>query len=295
MSDNESLCEVKLEELSPEKLLEVARTLQVEYRKLLRSDNPLRSWQHEQLLANSPYQALVIAEPQEILEWLPDKTQLPPSVADDSRFDKLLAQLGQMNDLSVAKGLSRFDDDRLLYADMLMRFCIGVDKEIEALRAVKETNDWKNYIIRLNALNKIFTKIGHQDLSEWASELEDAARIGFFAKCEGQTGYFLGMMDNFRTRLLQTSLQDIMGEFHIKKKITARALTGKLTQLTKLCLDCDTKAVNSMALELKSSTYNAHIDVILEEICALVRSFDYEDVVARCGEVNAKLLRGENS
>jgi CheY-like chemotaxis protein len=223
-----------------------------------------------------------------LLKWLPRELLLedvlsPPDAdagENDARFDKVLSQLGAISELSVASGLSHVDGNKSLYVDILSQFCKGLEGDMSYINTLRTDKNWKDYCIQLHAMKGVLAGIGNRFLADQAFELEKASRDGDITKCMEQTGAFCDRMAKFHAELLQTSLMDKAEESVPKKKISAEELAGKLKELSERCLDCDADGADAIASELKTVSFSAETDPLLEEICAYVASFDYAEALA---------------
>jgi HPt (histidine-containing phosphotransfer) domain-containing protein len=217
--------------------------------------------------------------PEKLIEETKDETAATQENAD---FDELLAQLMRVDDLNVAEGLLRVDGNRDVYVSILRQFCKGLDKDIEAVRAFAAQKEWKEYSIRVHALKSVFANLGNRFLSEWALALEKASAAGEEKKCERETEHFCEEMNFFRVRLLGTSLMENPNKDGLKKKIPAEELLETLENLSAACLGCDANAADAAAETLMTAEFREDVDPLLEEICDLVESFDYEEAAAKC-------------
>ncbi|MDR1622313.1 MAG: response regulator [Synergistaceae bacterium] len=235
-----------------------------------------------------------------LLKWLPpgkltkreaeEEIKTTPKNAD---FDELLARLACVDDLSVAEGLTRVDRNEDVYISILRRFCKGLDKDIEAVRAFAAKKDWKGYSIQVHALKGVFANLGNPFLSGWALVLEKASAGGEAEKCERETERFCEAMDFFRIRLLQTSLMEEPAKEGVKKKISAENLLEALENLHAACLGCDANAADAVVEPLVTVKFSENLDPLVEEICELVESFDYEEAVIKCAALKEILKMEE--
>ncbi|GHV52590.1 hypothetical protein FACS1894216_09010 [Synergistales bacterium] len=231
-----------------------------------------------------------------LIRWLPEELLLddaPDSPEDEnndeSEFDELLAQLAEIEDLNADEGLSHTAEDKAVYVSILSQFCKDLDKDISAVLGFKAEGNWHDYAIRVHAMKGVFANIGNHALFERALGLEKAARAGEIQKCLEETGDFCGEMENFRARLLRTSLMDMGKERAPRAEISGEALAEKLKRMSEFCLDCDTESANIAAAELRAVTFGETADALLDKICEAAESFDYDEAMARCEELTACL------
>ncbi|MDR3321122.1 MAG: response regulator [Synergistaceae bacterium] len=232
-----------------------------------------------------------------LLKWLPPEKLLDDgtaegeeeSASDKARLDELLKQLRKISDLNVTRGLSRVDNDRAVYVGILRQFCKGTDKDVDAVRAFLAAGDRKEYTVKVHSLKSVFANFGCQDLSDWAYRLEKASAGDDWEKCLNETEHFCGDIEGLHRKLLLTSLMDAPEESEPKSGIAGEALAGMLDRLAEACMDCDSGAAGAIASDLRHVTFREDADAIVEEICSLVESFDYEDVLEKQKKLRALL------
>ncbi|GHV52598.1 hypothetical protein FACS1894216_09030 [Synergistales bacterium] len=231
-----------------------------------------------------------------LIRWLPAELlsdDAPDSPEDEnndeSEFDELLAQLAEIEDLNADEGLSHTAEDKAVYVSILSQFCKDLDKDISAVLGFKAEGNWHDYAIRVHAMKGVFANIGNHALFERALGLEKAARAGEIQKCLEETGDFCGEMENFRSRLLRTSLMDMEKERAPRVEISGEELAEKLKRMSEFCLYCDTESANMAAAELRTVTFGETADALLDKICEAAESFDYDEAMAHCEELTACL------
>ena len=233
-------------------------------------------------------------------DWLPpDKISDRESAADqfenlqdDDALNKVLGELGKIQDLSVVDGLARVGGDRKLYIDILRLFCNRANDDISALKKFAKDSQWKDYTIRIHALKTVFANVGNQFMSDWAFTLEDAAARGDTAKCANETIPYCNEMAMFHAKLRRI---DLAGNIIIstpdkkKKIIPADKFGGKLEQLRSACNDFQAETAEQLADELSETAVdsnsnsndfdNSKVGELLVKLNDLVHSFDYDMAV----------------
>jgi HPt (histidine-containing phosphotransfer) domain-containing protein len=208
---------------------------------------------------------------------------LPPagdSPNSSSEAEDLLKELARVEDLSVTRGLARLGHDRDAYIDLLRRFCESLEDETDVLRALAFTENWRGYSVRVRSLKRLFENLGNRFLSDWARDLEEAANRGDVGNLAKQTRSFCDDMSGFQAKLLQTSLMD---EMEAEIALSPEELRQKLETLAEACLECDSAGIDVLLDELNAAALDGENRSLLEEIRRLAESFDYEDVIVRCG------------
>jgi HPt (histidine-containing phosphotransfer) domain-containing protein len=190
-------------------------------------------------------------------------------------MDSLLKELGCIDDLSLSRGLARANRDKKVYVNLLRQFCQNADKDVKILTSAAQRSDWDGYLMQAQTLKGIFENVGNQFLADWAADLEQAAGKGDVKKCRRQTRPFCDNLRSFRTRLLEAALMD--------KPEDADNLHKKLEALATACLECDAAGVDVITGELKAATLSEEGSRLLKEICDLAGSFDYDDIIVKCG------------
>jgi CheY-like chemotaxis protein len=227
-----------------------------------------------------------------LLKWLPPEKLISKEVeeveeetkttGEDADFVALLAQLARVDDLNVTEGLAWADQNKDVYISILRQFCKGLDKDIEVIRAFMEKKEWKDYSIRVHALKSVFATMGNRFLSDWALVLEKASAGGETKKCEYETERFCEEMDLFRIRLLRTSLMEKLGSEAVRKKFPVEKFLETLESLKTACLNYDTNAADAVVESLGTVESRGDLDPLVEEVCDLVKSFDYEEAAGKC-------------
>jgi PAS domain S-box-containing protein len=171
-----------------------------------------------------------------LLKWLPPEKLLDEgtaSVGEESesakkRLDRLFKQLGKISDLNITRGLSRVDNDRAVYVEILRQFCKGVDRDVDAVRTFMADENWKEYMIKVHAIKSVFANLGCQELSDWAYRLEKASAAGDREKCVNETEHFCGDIEGLHRKLLLTSLMDNPENTEPRLEITGGTLVDML-------------------------------------------------------------------
>jgi HPt (histidine-containing phosphotransfer) domain-containing protein len=234
-----------------------------------------------------------------LLKWLPpekiltDALDTPEDGGEsssrsrvlESRADEILSRLAQIDDLSITKGLSGVGGDKEVYISIMRQFCKTLDKDIAAILSFESEENWKDYGIRLHAMKSVFANLGNPTLSDWALRLEMAATNQDIPKCLEETNAFCDSMKKFQEKLLKTSLMDEPDNKTAKKKIELGALSKMMEELVEACCDCDTASADDIAARLKQCTFREDVDACIAELCDLVESFDYDEVIGRQEEI----------
>ncbi|MDR3255806.1 MAG: response regulator [Synergistaceae bacterium] len=232
-----------------------------------------------------------------LLKWLPPDRLLDETApiaplaapAEDESLLPLLEKLSHINGLDIETGLYRVDNNKTVYVSILRQFSNGLDKDIAAICAFLAEKNWKEYAVRVHAVKSVFANLGRQGLSDWALALEKAATDGDFAKCEKETEDFCDAMAVFREKLLKAGIMDGAAKKIEKRETKSGELVEMLENLTEFCLDGDPDGANEIAGELRRVKINDDVDARIAEICELVESFDYEDVIEKQKELRALL------
>jgi PAS domain S-box-containing protein len=231
-----------------------------------------------------------------LLKWLPpeklqaeaDETPAPPDAVYDAWLDDLMHELLTLDDLSVTTGLARTGGPEI-YAHILRQFCKGLDGDIDAIKAFMKAGNWKDYSIRLHSLKSTFANMGNQFLTDWALSLEEAAVSGDIEKCRNESKNYCIEMAKFRAKLLRTALTEDPVNKIDKNAVTAPELIKELKSLEKACQACETDKINALADRFRHATFREDVDARLMELGEWAESFDYDEIIVRCGELIAEL------
>jgi signal transduction histidine kinase/CheY-like chemotaxis protein/HPt (histidine-containing phosphotransfer) domain-containing protein len=224
-----------------------------------------------------------------LLRWLPfDKVTVLNRGADsnDTEFEELLKELNKITDMDLTAGLSHVADSKAVYIKILRQFCKELEGYLDDIKTFRDTENWKEYAVKLHAMKGIFANMGVSSLSRWASQLEAAAKTGDYEKCIQQTDLICESMANFREILLQTSLMDA-GEAAPKHQVDADYLYKILDALDEVCKTGESGKADDLADDLKTATFSEAADYIIAEIRDDVASLDFDKVLEKTASLRA--------
>lgn len=121
-------------------------------------------------------------------------------------MDVLFGELSRIEILDLWEGMTHAGNSPELYYDTLRRFYEEFDGYAVNFTESFETEDWKNYTIRVHAFKGAFASLGVENLRSWACELETASKQGDYDRCRRDTPKMMEAMKDFRNRLGKTSL-----------------------------------------------------------------------------------------
>ncbi|GHV31266.1 hypothetical protein FACS1894167_13370 [Synergistales bacterium] len=233
-----------------------------------------------------------------LIKWLPREKLLPdadsaadtPEAEDDARTKTLLAELAEIEGLSVSTGLAR-SGGKDVYIDILRQFCKCLDRDISAVNSFMDAENWKDYSIRLHSLKSTFASMGQQSISDRALSLEKASANLDIEKCRNETVSFLAQMEKFRASLLRTALMEDSVNQTEKCEIDAGSLIKELELLEKACEICDADTADIFLDKLRRVTFSEDIDARIAGLSELADSFDYVEIYAQCDKIIAELQR----
>lgn len=244
-----------------------------------------------------------------LIKWIPPEKltyeddgqvvlEADDSAADteDAEVSNILVQLMEIKGLDTVVGLARVNRNAEAYIKILRQFCKGAEEDIEAICSFEERRDWEAYAIRAHALKSVFANIGHQELSDWAAQLEEAATKGRITTCVDQTKDFCEAIKEFQKDLLRTQLMKyadhlILGKPTENKQPAKQEknlnimLAHRMKALNEACLDCDAERAEEIIEELRHQSFGIEVDTVLVDIYELVEAFDYDEVIGKSGEV----------
>ncbi|MDR2478398.1 MAG: response regulator [Treponema sp.] len=204
------------------------------------------------------------------------------SVPDDTAV--LLAELGLIDGLDTAQGLSYAGGSAAAYAGILRQFCTEFDGYLVEIRQYLAAGNWKNYGIKLHAMKGVFATVGMDSLSKWALKLELAGKAGDGETCANETGPICEAMTAFRDRLLETSLMP-PARTGPRTSVGADVLAEQLTALREACGTGDSDTADGIAAALREMTLNEAADEALAAVCVSAESLDYDAAIERIDEL----------
>jgi HPt (histidine-containing phosphotransfer) domain-containing protein len=199
----------------------------------------------------------------------------------------LLFELSKIKGLDIEAGLEHLPDTGAWFA-ILRQFREEYDGYEQEIKTALESENWKNYTIRVHAMKGVFGTIGVDFLFQWARKLEFASREGDYELCRQETSALCGAMRAFKTSLEKTSLIE---EETVAKSIAPSAqVKEKLTQLKDACMRGDSDEADEFAASLAEMSLNdAALDRRLDEICANARNLDYDVAIEKACALLANL------
>ena len=87
-------------------------------------------------------------------------------------------------------GLSLYDGDVELYADIIQSFAENIPEELDKLRVLNE-QELKEYAIDVHTIKGSAASIGAKDLAEWARKLEQMAKSGDYIGVAAENEAFI--------------------------------------------------------------------------------------------------------
>jgi CheY-like chemotaxis protein len=87
------------------------------------------------------------------------------------------------------------------YVEVLKQFHLEMKVYITDIQGAFDEKNWDDYTLRLHAVKGAFGTIGMKSISEWARELETAAKNNDITLCEEQTKPFCAAVTAFEDRL----------------------------------------------------------------------------------------------
>ena len=204
----------------------------------------------------------------------------------ETRGDLLFQELARIKDLDIAEGLSHVGGSREGYYRVLRQFCNGFDEYIRTIEADMAAHHWEDYAIRFHALKGVFASIGMKPLRERAFALEQAGKNREISRCQRDTAHVCALMKNFRDALSATSLTAKIGKTHKTPADTAW-VREKLDALRTACIHCNSSEGDTIAEALGQVSLPGEADALLEDICGLALSYDYEEALKKIDEFEA--------
>jgi hypothetical protein len=164
---------------------------------------------------------------------------------------------------------------------LLYRFCEHFDEWRDTVLAALEKKLWKEYVIRLETLAKLFDSAGSEDLAAQSDQLLNACRRGDFTFCSQKTASFCNDMAVFQKCLLATEVFKNRENEGFKERIAS--LIEKLKELKEACAGFKTNKANEIIKEVRNISIDKKIDASYLIIGQLLDDLDYDKAAARIG------------
>ena len=194
-----------------------------------------------------------------------------PQTAENSATDKRLDMLGNINEINLAIGMSRFPNSDF-YLEMVENFYTQIKKECEHLSTSLSGNDIQNFSIAIHGLKSILAAIGAMRLSETAFKLETASK-------NGETGYCQAQYPEFQEQVFV--LYDQLSSCFSKKTSPSEKKQGNSETLRKNLAQAITAAENyeknigiEMLNELLKDDYGTATNTLLAKAMTAFHDFD---------------------
>jgi hypothetical protein len=129
----------------------------------------------------------------------------------------------------------------------------------------------------------VFANLGGETLSKWAYQLEYASKNGDYVKCRVETQDFLKQMQEFKGKLLTTSL--MRKEVVEKHQAEAGKLKKTLEALRAACRQGKCEEADVLAETLEGICFSEAADPEIAELCELIASLDYDEAIGKTEEL----------
>jgi signal transduction histidine kinase/CheY-like chemotaxis protein/HPt (histidine-containing phosphotransfer) domain-containing protein len=193
----------------------------------------------------------------------------------DAGQDRIFGDLGRIEDLDPAAGLSHVGNNQAAYLQILRQFCTEYESYVNSIERCLDGENWQDYTIKLHAMKGVFANIGADSISQWAYRLEYASRNGDYAKCREESRPFIARMYEFKQKLLAASLMP-REEATEKRQVEAAELLRITESLREACRQGMSDEADSLAESLKKLRFSDSADPLIADICELIASLDYD-------------------
>ncbi len=132
------------------------------------------------------------------------------AAADTADFERHEAEVGEsfaklMNaGIDTLSGMKYCQNDSDFYVTLLKNYALDFDNKAPELRSLYEEKNWHDYSIRVHALKSASKMIGHDELSEIASRLEDSAKASNGQAVETEHSNMMAIYTNVVSTIRQT-------------------------------------------------------------------------------------------
>jgi signal transduction histidine kinase/CheY-like chemotaxis protein/HPt (histidine-containing phosphotransfer) domain-containing protein len=230
-----------------------------------------------------------------LVKWLPpDKVTMAKWGKPGewgTKYDALFKEIKRLEVLDVIAGLSHVGNNEAAYVQILRQFCAEFDGYVRDIKRFFAEENWTEYTIRLHAIKGVFANMGAEAVSKWAYQLEYASRNGDYAKCLEETESFIGKMIEFKEKLLTTSLID-KDQKQEKRRVESEELLKTLESIREACGKGLSDEADALSETLKGMSYSETADTIIDEICDLIASLDYDLVAEKAASLEEAVAEG---
>ncbi|MDR3355700.1 MAG: response regulator [Spirochaetaceae bacterium] len=207
----------------------------------------------------------------------------PSSEKRRRREDGIVAELANIEDLDIDRGLHYAAESLETYTATLKQFSVGIETGVAVIRKSLATGDWKPYTVQVHAYKGICATIGADALSQWGRKLEDASKSDDKSACLNETEAFCSALEGFNAVLRQTSLfaETAAGD---KTEIDAADMAVKLKEFAEACEEGRSARIKTAVKALEGFSLAGATDAFkksLAEALDLARSLDYEEAVEK--------------
>jgi signal transduction histidine kinase/HPt (histidine-containing phosphotransfer) domain-containing protein len=227
----------------------------------------------------------------------PAGTSAGTPAAPESGGDPLLEELSAVQGLDAREGLSHVGGNRGGYVRALRQFCGGFASYRGGLAAALDAKDWRDYAIRVHALKGVLAAFGAGDAAAWAARLEQAAKNGEADTCAEETAAFLEKLEAFYSALAGTSLMKPEDAAE-RREAAPEEFAALLARLREACAGGSAEDAEQAAAALKGITTAAEkgasvenredVENVIEEICRLASSYDFEPALEKIDALAAR-------
>ena len=224
-------------------------------------------------------------------ENAPEIAQKNTPVTADSTRKSLFRALSDATGLNTEKGLANAGGNKEIYAGLLRRFTSELTEYIESLLTLSLDGSWEEVAIRLHVLRDFFVGIGAEELARDAAALAAEADAGGGAGCMPRIQSHCDDMMRLRAKLLKfrddrkrTVVRHAGGNTRVEK-VDLATLKQHVSRLHDACLAHRATEAQATADILRRVVLREDMADRIENICALVDSFDYHEAQERCAHV----------
>ena len=230
-----------------------------------------------------------------LLKWLPVEKQLSSSSpvdghdnGGDNNSVDFWKKIGQIEEITLSKGLDMVEDQRDTYEQMLKLMITEIEKCDRNLKKFLIANDMRNFCIEVHSIKSSLAIIGAIKLESDARELEFASNRNDSAFCASNLPGLLENLGNLRLRLKEA--------FSIKGRVSEPfeippELPPILERLTRAFREMDIVAIDKGVERLTALNLTGALVDEIEQItdAATITDFDYAiEVIEKLTSISSR-------
>lgn len=222
-----------------------------------------------------------------LLKWLPPKKVESgvKGAPKPSRYSAVLAAASDIEGLDINLALSRISGMQDILEESIKLLAHALGERLTRMESLLANGEMRGFTIEINGLKGSFANIGATQNSEFATELELAARAGNILLCEQKFAVFKETMTDFAEQL-----KSIFPKTESGSKV--RGDNELLKRNTREAIDCltrfEAKEASKLLRETAAYTFDEKTDAALSDAISQIELFKYKNAIAELMEIIVK-------